>query len=72
MTVKRGEIWLADLNPTRGSEQAGTRSPGTHFSKRLGKQIYDDCVGYTLDDEFTPGNFTFVCAGCQRRRWVDQ
>ena len=25
MTVKRGEIWLADLNPTRGSEQAGVR-----------------------------------------------
>ena len=25
MTVRRGEIWLADLNPTRGSEQAGTR-----------------------------------------------
>lgn len=25
MTVMRGEIWLADLNPTRGSEQAGTR-----------------------------------------------
>jgi mRNA interferase MazF len=25
MTTKRGEIWLADLNPTRGSEQAGTR-----------------------------------------------
>ena len=25
MTAKRGEIWLADLNPTRGSEQAGTR-----------------------------------------------
>ncbi|MFN2455093.1 MAG: type II toxin-antitoxin system PemK/MazF family toxin [Pyrinomonadaceae bacterium] len=25
MTVKRGEIWLADLDPTRGSEQAGTR-----------------------------------------------
>ena len=23
--VKRGEIWLANLNPTRGSEQAGTR-----------------------------------------------
>jgi mRNA interferase MazF len=22
---KRGEIWLADLNPTQGSEQAGTR-----------------------------------------------
>jgi mRNA interferase MazF len=25
MTVIRGEIWLADLNPTQGSEQAGTR-----------------------------------------------
>ena len=25
MTTKRGEIWLADLNPTRGSEQAGMR-----------------------------------------------
>jgi mRNA interferase MazF len=25
MTVGRGEIWLADLNPTRGSEQAGVR-----------------------------------------------
>jgi mRNA interferase MazF len=23
--VKRGEIWLANLDPTRGSEQAGTR-----------------------------------------------
>ena len=25
MTVKRGEVWLADLNPIRGSEQAGIR-----------------------------------------------
>ena len=25
MTMRRGEIWLADLNPTRGSEQAGVR-----------------------------------------------
>lgn len=25
MTIKRGEIWLANLNPTRGSEQAGVR-----------------------------------------------
>jgi mRNA interferase MazF len=25
MTAKRGEVWLADLNPTRGSEQAGKR-----------------------------------------------
>jgi mRNA interferase MazF len=25
MTIKRGEVWLAHLNPTRGSEQAGIR-----------------------------------------------
>ena len=25
MTPSRGEIWLGDLNPVRGSEQAGTR-----------------------------------------------
>lgn len=25
MMVRRGEIWLANLNPIRGSEQAGTR-----------------------------------------------
>jgi len=25
VTVRRGEIWLANLNPTRGSEQAGIR-----------------------------------------------
>lgn len=25
MTVKRGDVWLASLDPTRGSEQAGTR-----------------------------------------------
>ncbi len=25
MIINRGEIWLAELNPVRGSEQAGTR-----------------------------------------------
>src|SRR5215203_3180047 len=25
MTPQRGEIWMAELNPVRGSEQAGTR-----------------------------------------------
>ncbi len=25
MIVKHGEIWLADLNPIQGSEQAGVR-----------------------------------------------
>jgi mRNA interferase MazF len=25
MTIKRGDIWLANLDPTQGSEQAGVR-----------------------------------------------
>lgn len=25
MSLKRGDVWLADLNPTQGSEQAGIR-----------------------------------------------
>lgn len=25
ITVRRGEVWIADLNPTQGSEQAGIR-----------------------------------------------
>jgi mRNA interferase MazF len=25
MKIERGDIWIADLNPIRGSEQAGTR-----------------------------------------------
>jgi mRNA interferase MazF len=25
VTIQRGEVWLANLNPTRGSEQAGIR-----------------------------------------------
>jgi mRNA interferase MazF len=25
VAVKRGEVWLADLSPTRGTEQAGVR-----------------------------------------------
>ncbi|MEG4571716.1 type II toxin-antitoxin system PemK/MazF family toxin [Microcoleus sp. N3A4] len=25
MTIRRGEIWIANLDPTQGSEQAGVR-----------------------------------------------
>jgi hypothetical protein len=25
MSLKRGDVWLADLNPTQGSEQVGIR-----------------------------------------------
>jgi mRNA interferase MazF len=34
MKIKRGEVWLANLNPTRGSEQAGIR-PALIFQNDL-------------------------------------
>lgn len=38
MIIKRGEIWLANLNPTRGSEQAGKR-PVLIFQNNLINQF---------------------------------
>ncbi len=35
MSVGRGEIWLADLNPTRGREQAGKRPVAVVSEDRL-------------------------------------
>jgi mRNA interferase MazF len=36
--IKRGEVWLADLNPTQGSEQAGVR-PVIIFQNNLVSQF---------------------------------
>lgn len=36
--VKRGDVWLCDFNPTRGSEQAGKRRPAVILS--------NDCVNF--------------------------
>ena len=37
MIVNRGEVWLANLNPTRGSEQAGIRPVIIFQSNALNK-----------------------------------
>jgi mRNA interferase MazF len=37
MSAKRGEIWLADLNPVRGSEQAGRRPVLVFQNDAIGK-----------------------------------
>ncbi len=39
MTAQRGEIWYADLNPVRGSEQAGIRPVLVFQSDRINKAI---------------------------------
>jgi hypothetical protein len=34
MTVKRGKVWLADLNPTLGSEQGDERTLALEYCDR--------------------------------------
>jgi hypothetical protein len=38
MTVTRGEIWTAELDPTQGSEQAGRRPALRHLNCKLRTQ----------------------------------
>jgi hypothetical protein len=67
MTVGRGEIWLADLNPTHGSEQARVRS--VLIFQNDTEQIYHDNSGYPADDELTSRFSSDRRANLNRRRW---
>jgi len=46
-SLKRGEIWLADLNPTQGSEQAGIR-PVIIFQNDLVSQFSTTTIAIPL------------------------
>lgn len=41
--LKRGEVWLADLNPTQGSEQAGIR-PVIVFQNDIVSQFFSTII----------------------------
>ena len=43
MTIIRGEVLLADLNPTRGAEQGGTR-PVIIFQNNIVSQCQENWV----------------------------
>jgi mRNA interferase MazF len=45
--LKRGEVWLADLNPTQGSEQAGVR-PVIIFQNDLVSQFSTTTIAIPL------------------------
>jgi mRNA interferase MazF len=45
--LKRGEVWLADLNPTQGSEQAGIR-PVIIFQNDLVSQFSTTTIAIPL------------------------
>jgi mRNA interferase MazF len=44
---KRGEVWLANLNPTQGSEQAGTR-PAIIFQNDIVSQFSTTIIAIPL------------------------
>jgi hypothetical protein len=57
--MKQGEIWMANLNPTRGSEQAGFR-PVLQKSKTIKEILFLNLVlkmGSKKDQKFL--HFTF-------------
>jgi mRNA interferase MazF len=47
-SLKRGEVWLADLNPTQGSEQAGIR-PVIIFQNDLVSQFSTIAIPLTTN-----------------------
>ena len=46
-SLQRGEIWLANLNPTQGSEQAGTR-PVIIFQNNIVSQFSTTTIAIPL------------------------
>ena len=67
MTVLRGEIWLAELNPIRGSEQAGTR-PVLVMQTNAINRFTTTSFGDSVHDKFASCIFAVVCSSCGRRR----
>lgn len=76
MTVKRGEIWLADLNPIKGSEQAGIRpvlifqnDTISRFTTNLRRASLSSCVRLLKDEG---GLTNDSVALCHQLRALDQ
>jgi hypothetical protein len=51
--LKRGEVWLANLNPTQGSEQAGTR-PVIIFQNDIVSHIFHNNHRNSFNHKSTP------------------
>ena len=50
---KRGEIWLVDFNPARGSEQAGQR-PAVIVQNNVGNRVADTTIIAALSTNLRP------------------
>lgn len=77
MIVSRGEVWLADLNPVRGSEQAGIRpvlifqtdsiNPFTRtiltipFTTNLRRALLPSCVQVSVNEGGLTSDSVALC-----------
>ncbi len=69
-TPKRGEIWLVDFNPARGSEQAGQR-PAIIIQNDVGNRVADTTIIAALSTTLR-SNPTNVLAGAGRKSGLTQ
>ncbi|WP_287267226.1 type II toxin-antitoxin system PemK/MazF family toxin [Moorena sp. SIO3A2] len=65
---QRSDIWVANLNPTQGSEQAGIR-PVIIFQNDIVSQFTTTIIAIPLRTK-TPRFVTNLCSDCPRRGWI--
>jgi mRNA-degrading endonuclease toxin of MazEF toxin-antitoxin module len=66
--LKRGEVWLANLNPTQGSEQAGVR-PVIIFQNDIVSQFSTTTIAIPLTTNQRRAS-TNLYADQTGRRWI--
>ncbi|MEK7728443.1 MAG: type II toxin-antitoxin system PemK/MazF family toxin [candidate division KSB1 bacterium] len=66
---KRGEIWLVDFNPARGSEQAGQR-PAVIVQNNVGNRVADTTIIAALSTNLRP-NPTSVLVKSSEKTGLD-
>jgi hypothetical protein len=58
--LKRGEVWLANLNPAQGSEQAGI-GPVIYFQNDIVSQFSTTTIAIPLTTNQRPSSYQSVC-----------
>jgi len=64
----RGDVYLADVNPTRGAEQAGGPTRGVGAARHTGS-LYSHCGRGALYHEPTPDASSWNCLDPGRGGW---
>ena len=69
MTIKRGDVCLANLNPTYGSEQAGIR-PVLVFQNDVINEFTTTLLTIPLTTNLRRAALPIMCQNRKRRRWT--